>query len=458
MRRTLTALLIVGCGWAAWGQPKPYQPQVQHSEMPQPVVLPQVSAPAEVPASMGLQDALKVAFRYQSALRVSESQVRGAQGRRRQTSAGLNPRLSLNSTYNEVLINSADASGFGSFLGAGGWSHNATLSQLLFDFGHTRDLTHAQEELEKSAQSGYEQAQSDLALQVKQAYFACLQAQRLIKVQEDALVNRREHVKEARSRFDAGLGLPSDVTRAETALSAALFNLTQAQTTAANNKLQLNLVLGLDPRVPIVLREEQEPLLPFNTPEELFELALKQRPELFQFQANLASAQAALNAAHTQSSPSVSTNMVYQNRQNPSFQTLGLNLAISFNAIDGGLQDGKVIEATANVDKARAELEGTQQRVLSQVGQAYLNLRNSEQQLTSAAAEVANASETLRLTNGRYRVGLGIFLDVLDAQSAVLTAQTNQVNALAQLYLSRAALARAVGIIPTIGKVDETKD
>ena len=466
MKRVLGSLLLVGLSWSAWCDPpapkpagpaaqaveeplaRPYQPQVEHSEMPKAVTLPEVAVPDHVPTTLGLQDALKVAFRYQSSLRVAESQVKGAEGRVRQTSSGLNPRLSLSSNYNEQLINSLSGSAFGNFFSSGGWTHNATLSQLIYDFGHTRNLTRSQEELKKSAEAAYEQAQSDLALQVKQAYFALLLSQHLIKVQEDALVNRREHVAEARSRFDAGLGLPSDVTRAETALSSSMFNLSQAQTAAANTRLQFNLVLGLDPRVPITLREEEEPLLPFKTSEELFDLALKQRPELTQFQANLASAQAAYDAATTQSAPSVSTNLGYQNKQNPSFQTLGLSLAISFNAIDGGLQDGKVTEAAANVDKAKAELEGAQQRVLSQVGQAYLNLKNAEQQVASAKSEVANARETLRLTNGRYKVGLGIFLDVLDAQSSYLTAQNNQIIAVAQVYLSRAALARAVGEVP----------
>lgn len=444
MKRQILIVWALSC--PLWAQPPaPYQPQTQQAEVPKPVTLPEVAAPAEVPATMGLREAIAVANKYQTSLRVSESQIRAAEGRRRQTSAGLNPRLNLNSTYNEILINSLAGEGFGNFFAGGGWTHNATLSQLLFDFGHTRDLTRAQEELKKSAEAGYQQAQSDLALQVKQAYYALLQSQRLVKVQEDSLANRREHVAEARSRFDAGLGLPSDVTRAETALSTALFNLSQAQTQAANNRVQFNLVLGLDPRVNVSLREEEEPVIAYQSTQELFDRALAQRPELQQFKASLDSAQAALDAAHTQSAPSISTNLAYQNRQNPAFQTLGLNLAISFSPIDGGVQDGKVTEAQANLDRARAELEGTQQRVLSQVGQAYLNLKNAEQQVASAQAEEANARETLRLTNGRYKVGLGIFLDVLDAQSAYLNAQTNYVNAVTQVYLSRAALARAVG-------------
>ena len=439
----ILGLLPIG-GWA-----DPYTPQTQQAEVPKPVELPSIAVPESVPTTMGLKEAVDTAFRYQSSLRASESQIRAAQGRVRQQASGLNPRLLIQSTYNEQLINSLGG-GLGGVFSANGWNHNATLSQLVTDFGHTRDLTAAQEHSREANQAAYEQAQSDVALQVKQAYFNLLSAQRLIKVQEDSIVNRREHVAEARSRFSAGLGLPSDVTRAETALSASLFQLSQAQTTASNNRLQFNLALGLDPRMKITLREEEEPLLGFKTTEELFEMALAQRPELQQYKQQVASAQSTLDAAYTTSTPSISVNGAYQNRQNPSFQTLGINLAIQFQAIDGGLQDGKITEGKANLDRAKADLEGAEQRVLSQVGQAYLNLKNAEQQVASATAEEANARETLRLTNGRYKVGLGIFLDVLDAQSALLTAQTNRVNALTQVYLSRAALTRAVSGAPAV--------
>jgi len=444
MRKILLILgLLCSPLWA-----EPYVPQTQQAEVPKPTELPSIQIPESVPTEMGLKEAVETAFRYQSSLRVSESQVRAAQGRVRQQASGLNPRLSIQSTYNEQLINSLSG-GLGGVFSANGWTHNATLSQLVTDFGHTRDLTAAQENQQKANQSAYEQAQSDVALQAKQAYFNLLSAQRLIKVQEDNIVNRREHVSEARARFTAGLGLPSDVTRAETALSTALFQLSQAQTNAGNNRLQFNLALGLDPRMKITLRPEEEPLLGFKTTEELFEMALAQRPELQQYKAQVASAQSTLDAAHTTSAPSISVNGAYQNRQNPSFQTLGINLAIAFQPIDGGLQDGKITESQANLDRAKAELEGAQQRVLSQVGQAYLNLKNAEQQVATTKAEEANAAETLRLTNGRYKVGLGIFLDVIDAQSALLLAQTNRVNAVAQVYLSRAALTRAVSGVVT---------
>ena len=51
----------------------------------------------------------------------------------------------------------------------------------------------------------------------------------------------------------------------------------------------------------------------------------------------------------------------------------------------------------------------------------------------------------MRLAEGRYRAGVGTFIDVTDAQAALLTAQTNRVNAQSAVDQARAALAHAIG-------------
>ena len=445
MKRLLPLWLGLSLGWSALADP--YQPKVQHSDTPKPVVLPTVPPPVEITTpSLGLEEVLKLAFQYQTSLKVAEAQVRGAQGRTEQVASALNPRFTLSSTYNDpLLVNSSLGGSFGNFLVPQGFTHSASLQQLLFDFGHSRDLTRSQESLKESAEAAYQQLQVDLVLQIKQAYYSVLQARELVRVQEESLVSRRTHVEQARARFEAGLGLPSDVTRAETALSANLYQLSTAQTNFSTRRLELNQLMGLDPRVAFELRDESEVPLAFQTSEELFERALQSRPELAQYRANLDSAQAALDAAHTQSAPVLGSSLQYQNRQQPSVESISLNLTLSFNAWDGGMQNGKIKEAEAGVDRARAELEAARQRVLGQVGQAYLQLKNAEQQVLSAQAEEANARETQRLAEGRYKVGLGILLDVLDAQAALLLAQANRVNAQTQLQISRAALVRALG-------------
>lgn len=444
----------------------PYQPKVQEVAPPVQVELPPPpgsSTDAVVPLT--LADALQLAFRHQQSLRVSRSQVQAAQGRTEQVASARNPRLGIGSTYTDPLFTQAGgvpatptnttgggaASGFTGFLAGGGWTHNVTLNQLIFDFGNTQNRIRASEQAERSAQAGYSQSQANVVRDVKQAYYNLLLAERLVAVQLENVANQRQHVSEAQARFQSGLGLPSDVTRAQTLVSTALLELTNAQSQVANNRLQLNLTMGLDPRTPVRVLEETEPPIPVDDPNALFNRALTTRPELIQFQANLASARATLDAAHTTSAPSIGASLTYQNRAVPSFSSLNLGLAINYQLFDGGLQGGVVRESQAAVDRAQAELELAQQRVKSEVGQAYVELRTSEQRVAAATAEEANARETLRLATGRYRVGLGIFLDVVDAQNAFLRAQTNRVNSLTQLDLSRATLARAIGEGPPAG-------
>jgi outer membrane protein TolC len=58
-----------------------------------------------------------------------------------------------------------------------------------------------------------------------------------------------------------------------------------------------------------------------------------------------------------------------------------------------------------------------------------------------------NAEEAARLAEGRYSSGLGTFLDVLDAQNAVLTAKTNLVNAQSALSVANVGLRYATGSV-----------
>ncbi len=64
--------------------------------------------------------------------------------------------------------------------------------------------------------------------------------------------DQRQHLAEAKARQKAGVGLPSDTVRAETAVSDAIFSLNLAQNTASVSRVNLALLMGIDPRTPIL--------------------------------------------------------------------------------------------------------------------------------------------------------------------------------------------------------------
>ncbi len=462
MRKLVLLGLLLASVAAAQEPEKPYVPPKVDFVLPTELVMP---APATKPEELGAapltaDEAVRIALRYQGTVAQARTQIDAAAGRTQATGAATMPRLSLTAGYQDTLYSSISSSLAGATGASGaltgnntafqlsGYSANVTLSQLLFDFGHTRDLVRQSRALEEAAAYGFTRAQTDLTFSVKEAFYLAIQQEKLVEVNENNVKNRQAQLAQAESRFNAGLGLPADVVRAQTAVSTAIFNLSQAQTNSGLARLNLNNLMGIDPRTPLQLKDDPEQGPATDKPEELFDLALLHRPELAQARAQLQAARYGLDAANTTSAPRLTAALVYGLRGDPFFNSLGIQVGFNFDIYDGGLQAGRVREAEANRESAQAGLDVAAQTVLTEVGRAYLNLKTAAERIRSAEQAEASAAETLRLATGRYQVGLGIFLDVLDAQAALLTAQTDRVNAYLQSDVARAALNRAIGVTP----------
>jgi outer membrane protein TolC len=129
-------------------------------------------------------------------------------------------------------------------------------------------------------------------------------------------------------------------------------------------------------------------------------------------------------------------------------QTSNLGIGISWPLGDGGLAAARTREARANRAVAEAELRTLVLSIVGEVVAASFEVTAAEQRLTTALIQVENARELLRISEGRYRGGVGDFLEVTDAQDALFAAERNRATAEADLQTARARLRRAVGISP----------
>lgn len=427
----------------------PIMPHTAETPLPPAITLPApTNLPGDVPTTpLTAEEAVQIALHYQPSLTVAGANATAAQGRLQQAKSSLLPSVTVNTGYNNSVVVPRNGAYSNQFVTA------STLHQLLYDFNHTRDLVRQSEQLHQSSLANLSRAQSDLVYQVKEAYYTYAQNTRLVSTNESNLRNRHDHLAMAKARVNAGVGLPIDVVRAETAVSEATLSLNVAQNQAAISRVSLAELMGIDPRTPIQVDEEEEPSLPTDDFNGLLQTAMQNRPEIAQAQANLLAAGYGLNAAKSSNSPSIYGAVGYGLRGDNFSQnddSLNLGLTFEWNAYDSGYTKGKVKEAQANIQSAQAELSSTKLAVSSDVSQAYLNEKTAEQRVITADAEVANAEEGVRLAQGRYNAGLGIFLDVLDAQTALYTAQTNRVNAQTAVNVARAALAHAIYCDPTL--------
>jgi len=433
----------------------PIAPKVEVATTPSPVTLPPGTPPTDVPnRPLTVDEAVRIALRHQPDIVAARAGIAVAQGRTQQTRSGLLPNVTVDAQYNhtETLSTEGRGSSGGTAVGPNGatqgFQGTAVLRQLLFDFNHTRDLVRQSALLERAASENLSKVQEDLVFNVKQAYYGYIQATDDVTISEENLTNRQSQRDLARARLNSGLGLPADLVTAETAVDEAINELTVSRANETVARVNLALTMGIDPLTPIVVNTTTEPPVTSNNVDGLVRSALTQRPEIREAEANLKSAQYGVNAAKTTSAPSIAANVGFLNRGEdipPGSSDVSVGVSLQWTPFDGGFTAGKVKEARANVDIAQAQLASVRLGVVSDVSQAFVNLRSAEQRVITSNTEVANAQESLRIAEGRFRSGLGVFQDILTAQAALVTARTNQANASFAVNQARSAVLHAIG-------------
>jgi outer membrane protein TolC len=84
----------------------------------------------------------------------------------------------------------------------------------------------------------------------------------------------------------------------------------------------------------------------------------------------------------------------------------------------------KVKQSEIKRDAAKVALSAAQRRLIAQLDETYDEAAAARDQLASLEMSAATAAESLRLTKMRYQGGEATVLEVVDAQTALLTAET----------------------------------
>ena len=118
-----------------------------------------------------------------------------------------------------------------------------------------------------------------------------------------------------------------------------------------------------------------------------------------------------------------------------------------WNIFDGMRTRGRIMETTANYERAGIELDDAARRIELEVRTAYSNFIEAREVIESQKKVVEQGEEALRLARSRADAGTGTQLDVLSAQTALTQARTTQNQALHGYDVARARLQRAMGVI-----------
>jgi len=327
------------------------------------------------------------------------------------------------------------------------------------------------------------QIQNGRVLRAQTIYFNTLRAEHQQEVAQAALANARRQLQDATNLNAAGVGQKIDLLRAQTQVDNALQNVQAAQNNLSIAVTNFNDLVGRPLDAPVRLNDPPNvvfatPITDFSrvgaptakaaaplpdAPREVgaidigrsLRTAFTQRPEIRTAQVNVRVAQTGIKLARAGLDPTFSLSAAGNYYPTPSFQfprqrTAQLTATLNIPLYDGGATRDRVQESRLRTENAQTSLASTQSDVALDVRQAYLNLATSAQQIGAANAALDSAIAARQLAELRYRGEVGLYLEVTDAQAALVQAENNQVDAVYNFLVARAQFQYSLGGTSTV--------
>ncbi|HMA66998.1 MAG TPA: TolC family protein [Desulfosalsimonadaceae bacterium] len=124
-----------------------------------------------------------------------------------------------------------------------------------------------------------------------------------------------------------------------------------------------------------------------------------------------------------------------------------IGLGVEIPLFEGGRVKAEIREQRAELAAAQKRLRELELQIRLEIETALADIESSEKRAAALEKTIAQARESLRIEQQRYDLGKGTIVDVLDAQDALLGAETTYYEVLAELRTAMARLKLATGEI-----------
>ncbi|HNS09649.1 MAG TPA: TolC family protein [Candidatus Ozemobacteraceae bacterium] len=403
-----------------------------------------------------LEQCLQYGLNRHPQLRVAESNVSAEKARLLQTSSAYDPKLDLRANWRHSKVETASGRNIVDAT-TDSTSESVSASKLLFDAGQTSLQKKAAGESLAAAKARRDSTLTELAADIKAAFFRAQQATELLKVREETLEGYERHLEKVESFVEVGTRAPFDITRAQVDVANARVELISARSNLKVALAGLARAVGLSETIDIARYEDfRQPNGLIADKDELLNEAMS-RPDLKAAGFQVKAADLRLKEARLGRSPSVSASADYQwsGTVSPLDRQWGMGVSMSWPVFDGAITRAQIDSARSNLENNAAALENSKLAVNAELENSITGLTDALERLQATTVLVQQASESLHLAEGRYDAGLGSPLEITDARVEFARARGNHVVAMFDSLIAQAELDRVLGRLPAEYRIQE---
>ncbi len=391
-----------------------------------------------------LEDCINLTLQNNPEIAASYSSQESQKSQLKQSKSGYLPQVNGSAGYNRSGGNNAA----GSMDTSNNYSASVNASQLIYDFGQTSSSVGIQEKSYQSAIQNTTALINDKIYALKVAYFGVLSAEESENVYKQSVDQYTEQLKRAKAFYEVGTYPKIDVTSAQVNLNDAKLNLLTAQNLLKTKRQELLNIMGISDANPTFTLEMDKTLPSLDlTLEEALETANKNRPDLLAKQLQVESARQNVTLSKTGYAPTITANGSYawSGADFPLYDRWSAGASLNVPIFSGLSTYNKVEQSKQNLQTAYHNLTSLQQQVLLDVKTAYLALNNAKERIPVAELTQKQAKESYDLAVGRYKVGVGNYIEVKDAETSYSKAKLSYIQAVFDYNLAVAKLKNSIG-------------
>lgn len=324
-----------------------------------------------------------------------------------------------------------------------------TIKMPLFTGGRIVNEIAAAELLRQAEEKRLARTGEELVFNVSSFFYAILGQRKVIQSLEFSVTAMDEHLKQVNALLAVQKAAKVDLLRTEVRLADLRQSLVKEENVLAIQKRVLAGLLGVDYDTE---RFGVEGKLVFDEVSldvtALTAQAMAARPDYSAAKARLEAQAHRVDVARAAHLPTLSVVGNYGVRSDLSGdeEDVGnIGLGVTLPLFEGGRVMAKVEEERATLAAAQERLRKLELQIRQDVETAVLDVRSASERVKALAKAIDQGRESLRIERQKYELGMGSMTDVLDAQSALLQAETNYYRAMADFRTALARLDLATG-------------
>lgn len=405
-------------------------------------------------APLKLERALEIALANNPDVVSAEWRTEAARARKRQASSEHWPSLSLYAAYrhhwHEERLGPARSQTASPVFSHDIFAGDVVLTIPLLSGGRVVNAVQAADLSAQAAKKKLSRTREELIFNVKSTFYAILGQNKLIEAIEHSRKALTQHREKTLQLIEARKAARVDLLNIEVRLADLSHRLVKQRGMMDLHERLLLSLLGVEaaPVGGLALDGGLEPRNFSPDGEELTTAALAARADIFELDLEIEAQARRVDMAKAGYRPVLSAKGTYGAR----LSIQGDYDDLGFVGLEMAVPIFSGFHTPARVEEEQAELMILEQKkrklvlaVRREIDSAVIQVKTALAAVEATERSIAMAEESLRITRDKAALGHGTATDVLDAQAALLQAETNYFAALADLHTAYATLELAAG-------------